>query len=151
MLEASLDYYLTPAWSVGVGARYWAWNTSTGSVIFDFLTAQAPIPETGRFTTERYGVFAQSSYRWGEPPPPANGHPILAKAAIVASAPTNWTGFYVGAHLGGPWSEAQWSDPFASTVRAGRIDRCLPASATPPMPPGRSAAVRSAPIGKRGA
>jgi outer membrane protease len=23
MLEASLDYYLTPAWSVGVGARYW--------------------------------------------------------------------------------------------------------------------------------
>jgi hypothetical protein len=88
-------------------------------VIFDFLTAPAPIPETGRFTTERYGVFAQSSYRWGEPPPPANGHPILAKAAIVASAPMNWTGFYFGAHLGGGWSDAQWSDPFASTVGPG--------------------------------
>jgi opacity protein-like surface antigen len=25
MLEASLDYFLTPAWRVGVGARYWAW------------------------------------------------------------------------------------------------------------------------------
>ena len=119
MLEAILDYYLTPAWSVGVGARYWAWNTSTGSVIFDFLTAPTPIPEMGRFTTERYGVFAQSSYRWGDPPAPASEHPILAKAAVVASGPMNWTGFYVGGHLGGGWSDAQWSDPFGSTVGPG--------------------------------
>jgi hypothetical protein len=58
-------------------------------------------------------VFAQSSYRWGDPPP----HPILAKAAVVASAPMNWTGFYIGGHLGGGWSDAQWSDPFGSTTR----------------------------------
>jgi hypothetical protein len=119
MLEASLDYFLTPAWRVGVGARYWAWNTSTGSVIYDFLAAPPLVPETARFTTERYGVFAQSSYRWGDPPPPANEHPILAKAAVVASAPMNWTGFYVGGHLGGGWSDAQWSDPFGSTVGPG--------------------------------
>jgi hypothetical protein len=118
-------------------------------VIFDFLTAPAPIPETGRFTAERYGVFAQSSYRWGEPPPPANGHPILAKAAIVASAPMNWTGYF-DAHLGGGWSDAQWSDPFASTVGPGGFINVAD-SATPPMPLGRSAVARSVPIGKRGA
>jgi hypothetical protein len=38
-------------------------------------------------------------------------------AAVVASAPMNWTGFYIGGHLGGGWSDAQWSDPFGSTTR----------------------------------
>jgi hypothetical protein len=30
----------------------------------------------------------------------------------------NWTGFYVGGHMGGGWSDDRWSDPFASTVGA---------------------------------
>ncbi len=122
MLEASVDYFLTPAWSVGVGARYWAWNTSTGSVTFDFLTAPPPIPETARFTAERYGVFAQSSYRWGDPPASANDRPIVTKAAAAASVPVSWTGFYVGGHVGGGRSDAQWSDPFASTTRLGFVN-----------------------------
>ena len=28
----------------------------------------------------------------------------------------NWTGFYVGVHMGGGWSDDRWSDPFAATV-----------------------------------
>jgi opacity protein-like surface antigen len=31
---------------------------------------------------------------------------------VVAVSPMNWTGFYIGGHLGGGWSNDQWSDPF---------------------------------------
>ena len=73
--------------------------------------------EPARFTTERYGLFLQSSYRFGEDPPSAgNARPMLVKAPALASAPMNWTGFYVGGHLGGGLGNAQWSDPFASTI-----------------------------------
>jgi outer membrane immunogenic protein len=37
-----------------------------------------------------------------------------AKAPAYAPPPINiynWTGFYVGAHLGGAWSSANWTDP----------------------------------------
>jgi opacity protein-like surface antigen len=37
------------------------------------------------------------------------------KAPVVAVAPMNWTGFYVGGHLGGGVSDDHWSDPFGST------------------------------------
>jgi opacity protein-like surface antigen len=117
MIEATLDYYLTWAWSIGVGARYWAWNMNTGTETFDFLTAPPPIGEPARFTTERYGLFVQSNYHWGDDPPSAsNARPLLVKAPTAASAPVNWTGIFVGGHLGGGFSDAQWSDPFASTM-----------------------------------
>ena len=61
-------------------------------------------------------MFAQSSHRWGDPPAPANDRLILTKAAVVASGPMSWTGFYVGGHLGGGWSNAQW-------CRSVHIDR----------------------------
>lgn len=90
MLEAVLDYSVTDMWSVGVGARYWAWNTDTGTETFNFLGAPPPsFVEPGRFTTERLGMFVQSSYRWGDPPLPpvsASGAPIAVKARPVASA-----------------------------------------------------------------
>ena len=127
MLEAVLDYSVTDMWSVGVGARYWAWNTDTGTETFNFLGAPPPsFVEPGRFTTERLGMFVQSSYRWGDPPLPsvsASGAPIAVKARPVASAqPMNWTGFYVGGHLGGGWSDGDWADPFGpTTVRGGRF------------------------------
>jgi hypothetical protein len=52
-------------------------------------------------------MFVQSSYRWGDTTPVARGF-------AEASAPKNWTGFYVGGHLGGGWSDDRWSDPFGS-------------------------------------
>lgn len=118
MLEAVFDYFITPAWSVGVGGRYWAWNMNDGTLGFDFLAPPASFTETARFTAERYGVFAQSSYHWGEPAPSANGSAILTKAPAAPSRPMNWTGFYAGGHFGGGWSDAQWSDPFGSTAGA---------------------------------
>jgi opacity protein-like surface antigen len=38
-----------------------------------------------------------------------------AKTLALAPAPMNWSGFYVGGHLGGGWSDNRWSDPFGST------------------------------------
>ena len=58
MLEGILGYDVTDAWNVGIGARYWAWNTQTGIETFNFLTNPAANAlEPARFTAERYGVF----------------------------------------------------------------------------------------------
>jgi len=112
MLEAMIDYYITNAWSVGIGGRYWAWNLNTGTASYDnlLMTPANSGVQASRFTTERYGMFVQSSYRWGDPARSA------AKASLLASQPMNWTGFYVGGHVGGGRSTGRWSDPFGSTV-----------------------------------
>jgi opacity protein-like surface antigen len=107
MLEAVLDYNVTNAWNVGVGARYWAWNMRTGSTTFNFLGAPPPIVEPGGYNSERYGVFVQAGYKWG-------GTAAAALASTVAAAPMNWTGFYAGGHIGGGWSDDHWSDTFGS-------------------------------------
>jgi len=60
-LEAILTYDVSPSFSVGVGARYWAmWAT-------DVLTAGfgSPTPtETLPIRVERYGTFLQASYKF---------------------------------------------------------------------------------------
>jgi opacity protein-like surface antigen len=70
------------------------------------------------FTAARYGMFIQSSYRWGAPAP-TSATTIPTKAPVSTPSTTlgamNWTGFYVGGHIGGGWSDDRWSDPFAST------------------------------------
>lgn len=113
MLEAMLDYKITDAWSIGFGGRYWAWNLNTGAANFDFLTTPAAnTSEPARFNIERYGVFVQSSYRWGEPAASFDSPPVSTKAP--ARAPMNWTGLYVGGMMGGGVSNADWSDPFGT-------------------------------------
>jgi opacity protein-like surface antigen len=107
MLETILDYGITDAWNVGVGGRYWTWNTRTGTTTFNFLGAPPPIVEPSRYNSERYGMFVQSSYQWGGAAP-------AARTYVAAAAPMNWTGFYVGGHVGGGWGDDHWSDPFGS-------------------------------------
>jgi opacity protein-like surface antigen len=119
MFEAVLDYNITDAWRVGVGGRYWAWNVNTGTATFDFLGVPGPATvEPARFTTERYGVFLQSSYRWDDSPPLpyAIGAAMLTKAPIAAPEWINWSGFYIGGNLGGGFSDGSWADPFPSTI-----------------------------------
>jgi opacity protein-like surface antigen len=114
MLEALLSYNITDHWNVGVGGRYWAWNTRTGPAQFVYGDSiAAPSDDSGRFDTERYGVFVQMGYHWGDTTPADASMPI--KAPIVATAPMNWTGFYIGGHLGGGWSDGDWSDPFGTS------------------------------------
>lgn len=122
MLEAVLDYLIASGWSVGLGARYWAWNFNTGTTTFQLLAPPASFSETGRYNVERYGLFVQSSYRWNDPLPHGASPRLFNDASASASAvPMNWTGFHAGMHLGGGWSDVSWSDPFGSMIGAGGL------------------------------
>lgn len=112
MLEAALDYKVTPAWNVGLGGRYWTWNMRTGSTFFNFLGSE-PASEPARYTTERYGVFLETSYDWDE---------TCKQPIIVCSDPIDWTGIYLGGQFGGGWSTDNWSDPFGSTRSGGFLN-----------------------------
>ena len=126
MLEAILGYQITDAWNVGAGGRYWAWNTNTGTVAFNNLGFTGPVPpvQMARYTTERYGAFVQASYKWGDATPPlaTTNVSLPAKAPPLAVAPVNWTGLYVGGHLGGGRSGDAWSDPFGASPGSAGIN-----------------------------
>jgi opacity protein-like surface antigen/outer membrane protease len=68
-LEALLSYYFTPQLSIGVGGRYWAmWTTSgTISCTFDVTGNCGPTPTPPQFfkaVVEQAGVIVQASYRF---------------------------------------------------------------------------------------
>ena len=113
MLEGALDYRVTDAWSVGVGARYWAWNMKNGTTTFDFLGFPPNFQEPARYSAERYGVFFQTEYRIGGAPG------AIGTAASTPQPQANWTGVYAGGQLGGGWSDSRWSDPFGATTSGG--------------------------------
>ncbi|WOH64017.1 outer membrane protein [Bradyrhizobium sp. BWA-3-5] len=116
MLEAALDYRVTDAWSIGLGGRYWAWQMNTGTAGFVNLTNPAEDSvQPQRASTERYGLFVQSSYRWGNSALYVEGLALPTKAPALATRPMDWRGFYVGGYLGGGRSDSRWSDPFGST------------------------------------
>jgi opacity protein-like surface antigen len=110
MLEAVLDYDVTANWRVGVGARYWTWNFSNnGTSGFNFLTSPATnAVEPSGYSVERYGLFAQSSYRFGDGAPGG----VSETAPAASAGPVNWTGVYVGGHIGGGADLERWADPF---------------------------------------
>lgn len=56
--ESILSYDLTPSVSVGIGGRYWRMQTGSGRIRFPF----SPGSPT-KFETDRYGAFAQISYK----------------------------------------------------------------------------------------
>ena len=62
-LEAIVSYDITPAFSVGVGGRYWAMWTDDNAYVNIFGT---PCPcQTLPSKAERAGVFFQGAYRFG--------------------------------------------------------------------------------------
>lgn len=65
MVEGILSYDVTDHFNIGIGGRYWAWNMNTGTETFLMLSSPPPAVEIARFNAERYGVFLQSSYRFG--------------------------------------------------------------------------------------
>ncbi len=60
-VEAVLSYEVTPHFTIGVGGRYWAVWTTTGSDAFNGVL----INRDDTYRAERYGGFLQASYRWG--------------------------------------------------------------------------------------
>jgi opacity protein-like surface antigen len=67
--EAILSYLVTSNWTVGVGARYWAMWTTDGT--FTCTGCGAPgvtgAADAARYSTERYGVFLETSYKFDVP------------------------------------------------------------------------------------
>jgi opacity protein-like surface antigen len=63
-LEAAINYFVTEAFSVGVGARYWYvathGNTNFEGRVIDEVASLQPTP----FVTERYGAFVQGAYHF---------------------------------------------------------------------------------------
>jgi opacity protein-like surface antigen/outer membrane protease len=61
-LDAILSYYITPAFNVGVGGRYWAMWTSDSAYTNSFGT---PCPcQTLPAKTDRYGLLVQADYKF---------------------------------------------------------------------------------------
>jgi opacity protein-like surface antigen len=117
MLEAILDYNITDAWNIGFGGRFWAFNMRSGTTTFDFLGASGNFVEPIRMWSDRYGVFVQTSYKWGNTTPAVVSPVMPTKAPpILVAGPMSWTGFYVGGHVGGGATDDRWSDPFATTI-----------------------------------
>jgi len=63
-VEAVASYYITPRWSVGVGARYWGlWTSPNGQLSFTF-PPPATAPQYFRAQVEQLGAFVQTSYKF---------------------------------------------------------------------------------------
>jgi opacity protein-like surface antigen len=120
MLEAILSYKVTPKWSVGIGGRYWAWNIPSGISGFNNVVPSTNFSGTegGHYFAERYGVFAQASYHWGDPDATAVAPAGLYKAPPMVAWAPNWTGAYIGGHFGGGVGDDRWSDPFGTNFLA---------------------------------
>jgi len=63
--ETMLSYYITPAFNVGVGGRYWAMWTSSDSYTNIFST-NCPC-QTEPVKTERFGLLVQADYKFDMP------------------------------------------------------------------------------------
>lgn len=63
-LEATVSYALTDAFSVGVGGRYWAMWTTSGTVNFGGTGLIIPM----RYASEQAQLLVQGTYRFGRAP-----------------------------------------------------------------------------------
>ncbi len=64
-LDAILSYYITPAFNIGVGGRYWAMWTNDNAYTNGFGT---PCPcQTLPAKTDRYGLLVQADYKFDMP------------------------------------------------------------------------------------
>ncbi len=64
-LDAILSYYITPAFNVGAGGRYWAMWTNNNAYTNSFGT---PCPcQTLPAKTDRYGLLLQADYKFDMP------------------------------------------------------------------------------------
>lgn len=60
-LEAAIRMSLSPSWSLGSGVRYWFAEVSDGSTKFLHINTAVELSD---FTSQRFGVFSDLSYRF---------------------------------------------------------------------------------------
>jgi hypothetical protein len=64
-LEAVMSYLVTDALSVGVGGRIWSMKSDTTTHFDGHIVGVDAQPQPSDWTTRRYGVFVQASYKFG--------------------------------------------------------------------------------------
>jgi opacity protein-like surface antigen len=90
-LEGILSYCITPNFTVGVGARYWAmWTSNDSQFVCTGCGGPGVVggPQFAKFSTERYGAFFQAEYKfdWGEPGYDRNAAPLGLRRASPPAA-----------------------------------------------------------------
>ncbi len=107
-VEAVLSYAVTERLNVGIGGRYWYMTTTDAGTQFP----AAPDLQPMKFNTDRYGGFLQASYKIGGPD---------LRERDTQAKPVDWTGLYVGAHLGAGFGRSDWADPFPPPPTGDRV------------------------------
>jgi hypothetical protein len=66
-LEALLNYQIWDCFNLGIGGRYWRLDAQSGTADLEqtLIGFPGPTSQPIRFTSERYGMFVQGSYRFG--------------------------------------------------------------------------------------
>jgi len=64
-LQGSVSWQLTDAFSVGVGARYWRMRAKGSADLEQMIGYPNAVAQPLAFTTERFGAFVQTAYRFG--------------------------------------------------------------------------------------
>jgi len=110
-MEISLNHSMTPAWSAGVGTRYFSFRSKDGRGNFHDL---APTPnsttiQTG-YSDEQTDVFFQTTYKFGAP------SSAFSKQGADNAETYDWSGIYVGGLLGAARLKDEWQDRFGNTL-----------------------------------
>jgi len=128
-VEAMLSYAVTSRFSLGIGGRYWHFETTGAYTQFPGIGPLSPM----KFWSERYGGFLQASYKAGPEDLPFEKVPVgrgVTKAP-PESVGANWIGLYLGGHVGGGWGRKEWNsatgllDTGANFPGQGDIDGLL--------------------------
>ena len=68
-LEGFVSYRVTPAWSVGIGGRYWHMQTTEGLTHFEnHIVGVTAIPQPVDWKVDNFGMFLQLSLKFGPYP-----------------------------------------------------------------------------------
>ncbi len=120
-LEGLVSYEVTPAFTIGAGARWWRAETANGRFHWEntimgatFGVPSAPLP----MALNRYGVFVQAAYTFGKTAGEAPG-PVPFLPFLGAGAPRDWSGLHVGFNLGRGFGDG-----------GGAVDAASPTAAT---------------------
>lgn len=109
-LEGSLDFAINNGLTLGIGARYWEWRTTSGASICEgpcitFVRQNFLPPNGERSDTHFFGEFVQLSYLFGN----TRDNPQMAAASPPDAEA--WTAPYIGVAAGARFGGSDWSTP----------------------------------------
>ncbi|WP_075257939.1 outer membrane protein [Herbaspirillum camelliae] len=113
-VEASLNYSITNALSLGFGARYFSFRSKFGrATAIDLTPNGRPSQLEASYTDDQLDLFLQMTYQIG-------GASASRKLDTFGTSNINsWTGLYVGGLMGAARLKDHWEDPFGNTLTPG--------------------------------